>query len=174
MKPLPQRKSPRLRDYNYSQSGAYFVTICIHQRLHLFGDIDNSIMHRSGLGEIAEQELRLLPHRWPQIEIDLFIIMPNHVHVIIVNFDAETVGTAFLPSANSSSKRPTLGHIIGSYKAGVTRIARQQRLIEVNQFIWQERFHDHIIRDEDGLNHIRNYVLHNPESWEQDTFYRNE
>lgn len=128
-------------------------------------------MHCSRLGEIAEQELKLISQRWPHIELDLFTIMPNHVHAIIVIFDVESVETAFLPSAISPSKQPILGHVIGSYKAGVTRVARQQRLIKDNQLIWQERF---IIRNEEGLNHIRNYVLHNPKIWESDIFYGDE
>ncbi len=171
MKSLPQRKSPRLKDYDYSQAGAYFVTICTHQRQQLFGSIDAGIMHCSSLGEIAEYELQQIPQRWPNIDLDLFTIMPNHIHAIIIISDTATVGTAFLPSAHSSSKQPLLGQVIGNYKAGVTRIARQQRLIEPDDLIWQERFHDHIIRNEEALNYIRNYVLHNPESWERDRFY---
>ena len=171
MKPFPQRKSPRLRDYDYSQSGAYFVTICTNQRRHLFGEVDAGNMRCSRLGQIAADELQVILQRWPHIELDLFVVMPNHVHAILIIYDTETVGTAFLPSAALSSKQPILGHVMGSYKAGVTRVARQQALIEADDLIWQERFHDHIIRDEDGLNHIRNYVLYNPESWERDTFY---
>lgn len=173
-KSFPQRKSPRLQDYDYSQSGAYFVTICTNRRQHFFGAIEASIMQSSRLGQIAEDELQHLPQRWPQIEMDLFVIMPNHVHAIIVMQDVGAVETAFLPSVSPSSSNPILGHVVGSYKAGVTRIARQQQLATANEVIWQTRFHNHVIRNEAGLNHIRNYVLHNPELWEQDKFYGNE
>jgi len=173
-KSFPQRKSPRLRDYNYSQSGAYFVTICTNQRRHLFGAVDAGVMHCGRLGQIAEYELQLIPQRWRHIDLDLFVIMPNHIHAIIIISDRENVGTAFLPSAETPSKQPILGHVIGNYKAGVTRLAHQQQLIKASELIWQMRFHDHIIRNEAGLNHIRDYVLHNPELWQQDKFYSGE
>ena len=76
-----------------------------------------------------------------------------------------------LPSAVSPSKQPILGHVMGNYKAGVTRVARQQKVIEAHELIWQERFHDHIIRSEESLNPIREYVLNNPALWREDTFY---
>ena len=114
-KSFPQRKSPRLQDYDYSQSGAYFVTVYTNRRRHLFGAIEVNIIHFNRLGQIAEDELQLLPKRWPQIDLDLFVVMPNHVHAIIVIHDVETVGTAFLPSVDLPSTNPILGHIVGNY-----------------------------------------------------------
>lgn len=157
---FPQRKSPRLKGYDYSQSGAYFVTICTHQRQYLFGDIQNDAMHRNDLGRIADEELLLLPKRWQTVDIDLYVVMPNHIHAIIVLDTAETDG---------KNAVPTLGHVVGSYKAGVTRLARRDGLHE--GLLWQTRYHDHIIRSEKSLNYIRQYVHHNPARWEEDTFY---
>ena len=98
-KHFPQRKSPRLRGYDYSQEGAYFVTICTHNRAYLFGDVVNGEMALSNVGEIAQQEIRKIPEYWPGlVDIDMVVVMPNHVHMIVV-----LVGTAFLPSENTPS-----------------------------------------------------------------------
>jgi putative transposase len=157
----PQRKSPRLKGYDYSQSGAYFVTICTENKLKLFGIIRNEQMLLSELGHIAYQELANLTRHWQNLDIDLFVVMPNHVHAILVIHD-------------STVKQESLGHIVGGYKAGVSRTARKANIIPKNLVLWQERFHDHIIRHEKPLNYIRNYVATNPERWAQDSFYQSE
>jgi putative transposase len=183
-KPHPQRKSPRLPEYDYTLSGAYFVTICTHQRLHHFGQVTEDTMELNQLGAIAYQELEQIPIRWQTVDVDLYVV-PNHVHVIILITD---VGTAFLPSENASqtnpllensaaqktdtkNRVPTLGHIVGSYKAGVSRIARRQKYLDDKEILWQGRYHDHIIRTEQNLNHIREYVVANPARWAEDMFY---
>ncbi|MEL6524701.1 MAG: hypothetical protein AAFQ07_03230 [Chloroflexota bacterium] len=183
MKKLPQRKSPRLQGYDYSQSGAYFVTICTHRKDYLFGDVVNDEMQKFRLGDIAEQRWYDLPNHFEQVVLDGFVVMPNHVHGIIFIMDAsadsvntdtidrvptearEHVGTASMPSA-----RPKLGTIIGTYKAAVTRYANRI-LDDPPSKIWQSRYHDHIIRNEADLKRIREYVLYNPQKWESDTFY---
>jgi putative transposase len=157
----PQRKSPRLQGYDYSQSGAYFVTICTENRLKHFGKIENNEMLLNILGHLSHEELASLPQRWQDVEIDLFVVMPNHVHAILLLYD-------------STNKHANLAHIVGAYKAGVTRTARKMGLIGKNFVLWQERYHDHIIRHEKSLNYIRNYVATNPERWAQDYFYHAE
>lgn len=184
MNSLPQRKSPRLQGYDYSQSGAYFVTICTVQRIECFGAIAEGNMTRSPLGEIAHHELARLPERWPNVDLDLFVVMPNHVHAIFVIDsvampDAKNgvptrgvdVGTAFLPSERFASSKPTLGNVVGAYKSGVTRIAREEGLLDDGTRLWQARYHDHIIRSEPDLNRIREYVITNSARWHEDTFY---
>lgn len=148
---FPQRKSPRLKDYDYSQSGAYFVTICTYKRAYIFGGIHNQEMQLNQLGELVyESWLDLLNH-FSTIELDAFIVMPNHVHGIV----------------SMTQDGSPLGVIVGTFKAAVTRNSR----LFFPDKIWQSRYHDHIIRNEHELTHIRRYVLHNPEMWEEDTFY---
>ena len=169
MSARPRRKSPRLHAYDYSQSGAYFVTLCTSQRIACFGAIANGIMIFSPLGAIAHRELMRIPERWSNIDLDLFVVMPNHIHAIIV-IDNAVVGTPFLASEPLADGAPTLGQIIGAYKAGVTRLARAQTLLDADR-LWQGRYHDHIIRSESDLRRIREYVINNPARWREDTFY---
>jgi putative transposase len=173
--PLPQRKNPRLKDYDYTQCGMYFVTICTHKRAHRFGYIENQEMHLNETGEIAAASWSEIPAHYPQVELDVFVVMPNHVHGIIVITDMvespdTTDGIYAVPTvAETGKKRVTLGTIIGTYKAAVTRAVNSQS--SQSKILWQERYHDHIIRNEAALNHIRQYVHHNPALWEKDTFY---
>lgn len=175
MPAFPQRKSPRLQGYDYRQEGAYFVTLCTKGRAHLFGEIVQGDMQLSSLGIITHQELQHIPYRWQTVDLDLFVVMPNHVHAIIV-----LVGTAFLPSAHNGPQKsdtkngvPTLGHVVGSYKAGVTRMARQHGVLDDTSSIWQGRYHDHIVCDERSLDYIRRYIVANPARWQDDVFYGN-
>ncbi|MCK6580382.1 MAG: hypothetical protein L6Q98_19990 [Anaerolineae bacterium] len=115
---FPQRKSPRLHGYNYSASGAYFVTICTHQRQHPFGHITDGAMLRTQAGEIAAERWYALPEHHSGIELDAFIVMPNQVHGIMVVL-GDAVG------ADNAGVVPTLGTVIGSYKSGVTRRIRE-------------------------------------------------
>jgi REP element-mobilizing transposase RayT len=161
----PQRKSPRLPGYDYSSNGAYFVTICTHQRTHLFGEVTEQDMILSAAGEVAEQELGQIPAYWNGlVEIDCFVVMPNHVHAVIVMFGAN--------SNNPDTQKgvPTLGRVVNGYKGGATRRIRQL-LNQPEAVIWQGRYHDHIIRNETGLNKIRHYVANNPAKWHEDRFY---
>jgi putative transposase len=157
MTALPQRKSPRLQDYDYSQSGAYFVTICTHQRSQLFGTIENGEMTLNAKGEIAAECWQAIPKHYPDVDLDVYVVMPNHVHGIVIIQGENTVF------------KTVLGRVINAYRGAVT--AKIRKLTKSKVIVWQGRYHDHIIRNEAGLNHIRNYVHHNPESWEKDLFY---
>jgi putative transposase len=160
-KPLPQRKTPRLQGYDYSHSGAYFITFCTFGQIHHFGDIASGTLNLNPLGQLAYQELSKLPHYWKTIDIDLFVVMPNHVHLIVVLHE-KTPATRRIPSTSD---------IVRNYKSGVTRIARIQKLIDPYSRLWQGRYHDHIIRNERDLKYIRNYIATNPERWSEDKFY---
>jgi len=179
--PFPQRKSPRLQGYDYSQEGAYFVTICTHRRAHWFGEVANYEMQLSEIGVIAQACWSKIPNHYPHVELDHFVVMPNHVHGIIVLHDlpdaiGNIVGTPYMVSENTSSettspqKHPILGVIIGTYKAAVTRQSRLVSTSPEGKF-WQARYHDHIIRDERALNYIRRYMQNNPAIWQKDIFY---
>jgi len=153
---LPQRKSPRLEGYDYSKEGAYFITICTHERKHYFGEIHEGVMSLSTIGDIAYHHWLRTPEYFPSVELSDYVVMPNHVHLIVYLWETD-------------SKKPTIGNVIGSYKAGVTR--RVRRELSFDDILWQGRFHDHIIRNEENLNYIREYVQTNPARWDADIFY---
>ena len=183
------RKSPRLQGYDYSQEGAYFVTICTHRRAHLFGEIVDGEMRLSAMGSMAESCWVEIPAHFPHVELDAYVIMPNHVHGILAIMDAPTSPQSPDPVRRDEaclvldkpenltlSPRPkgvkpgSLGAVVGSYKSAVTRRIHRQMDDPVVK-IWQGRYHDHIIRDEISLNKLREYILYNPAGWEDDTFY---
>jgi len=172
MKTLPQRKSPRLKGYDYSQSGAYFVTICTHQRVHLFGEVIESDVVLNRAGEIVAERWFALPDHHLGIELDAFVVMPNHVHGIIV-LVGTTPALSALDGTNADDAGivPTvLGTVVGSYKSGVTRRIREA-LNEPELRLWQTRYHDHIIQNESELHRFREYVVANPSKWGDDIFY---
>lgn len=180
MKQYPQRKSPRLQGYDYSQSGAYFVTICTHLRQHLFGRVEDGEMNLSDVGGIVSERWYALPEHHPNIELDSFVVMPNHVHGIIILLDHDdVVGTMpalsekmpALSAHQNNMKSGSLSAVIGSYKSSASRHIRKAHSQYRNETIWQSRYHDHIIRNESDLNRIRQYVQTNPARWESDTFY---
>lgn len=153
MSDLPQRKSPRLRGYDYSSAGGYFVTVCTHQHKHLFGAVKQDQMILNKVGNIAENCLLEIPKHYVDVEVDSFVVMPNHVHIVIFLIEEKT----------------SLSKILNTYKAAVTREIRRKSLSQA--IIWQSSFHDHIIRNEHELNYIRRYVVYNPAKWAEDKFY---
>lgn len=173
MNSLSQRKSPRLQGYNYAHAGAYFVTICTHRRAHLFGQIRNGMIELNTAGAVAWDHWYALPDHHVGIELDAFVVMPNHIHGIIALVgtgpalsEEMTVST----DADNAGVVPTLGTVIGSYKSGVTRRIRVQ-LSNPDLCVWQGRYYDHIIRDEQDLNRIRAYIALNPARWLEDFLF---
>ncbi len=174
MQPLPQRKSPRLHGYDYRREGAYFVTICTHNRVGCFGEVVGEQMALATLGEIAHSEILTISHHWTQVDIDAFVVMPNHIHMIVVIDQGKAANAMNATDAMNgvpTGKPPTLGEIVGKYKAGVTRKARERRVIEDGYPLRQSRYHDHVIRNEADLARILNYVEFNPARWAEDTFF---
>jgi REP element-mobilizing transposase RayT len=174
MTPYRQRKSPRLQGYDYSQSGAYFVTICTHNRAHLFGEITEGAMMLNDAGAIAQERWLALPDHHPNVELDAFVVMPNHVHGIVILVGTGPALSVATDNAgvvtDNAGVVPTLGTVIGSYKSGVTRRIREAQN-DPDLRVWQSRYHDHIIRTETALNHIREYIMYNPARWREDAFY---
>jgi REP element-mobilizing transposase RayT len=169
------RRAIRLQGYDYTQSGAYFVTICTHDRARLFGEVVDGAMALSRAGEIAQARWFALPHHHPNIELDAFVVMPNHIHGIVINVGtgrALSTESALSIGVDNAGVVPTvsLGTVIGSYKSGVTRRIREDRQ-QPELPIWQSRYYDHIIRNEQDLNRIRQYIDANPASWEADSLY---
>ena len=153
---LPQRKSPRLPGYDYASGEAYFVTICEHQRKSILGAVIDAMCHLSKLGQIAHDDLASIPFHYQQIDVPIWIVMPNHIHAII--------------AIEEIADPPTLGVIVGSYKSGVTRKARQM-LADIPDRLWQTSYHDHIIRNAESYRKIYTHIEQNPARWQQDTFF---
>ncbi|MCL4503714.1 MAG: transposase [Deltaproteobacteria bacterium] len=160
MKIRPKRKPLRLPYFDYSQNGAYFVTICIKNRECLLGKISNGEMLLNYLGEIVLQSWLDLPNHYPLIEIDEFTVMPNHCHGVIVMTD---VGAGLKPAPT----KPPLSEIIRGFKTFSARKINLFRRLP-GRPVWQRNFYEHVIRDEKSLNRIREYISTNPRRWELD------
>ena len=145
---FPVRKNPRLTHYDYTSYNYYFVTICTYNKQCIFG----SPVSLSAIGKIAADCMAKIPIHFPGISIDKWVIMPNHVHAIVV-----------LPG-NSAA----LSTIIGQYKAAVTR---EIRAFDSDMQVWQTSFHDHIIRNQADYERIWLYIEVNPARWMDDCFY---
>jgi len=165
--------SARLRTWNYGWNASYFITICTKDRQHYFGDVINGQMHLTEIGKIAKTYWQEIPIHFPFVILDAFIIMPNHVHgIIIINKTVETLHATSLPDNESMSgispKPGSISTIIRSFKSAVKKYGN----INDIDFAWQTRFHDHIIRDEKSFNKIANYIRNNPAKWTDDMYYK--
>lgn len=155
---IHHRQSIRLKDYDYANAGSYFITLCTQDRRHLFGHIEEGIMHLSIIGEIVENQWLALPQRFPNIELGSFVIMPNHVHYIIEILENQNI---------------TVGSITGAFKSlCVHHILQEQKAVDYDIIIgkiWQRNMWEHIIRNETEWQHINNYILNNPQNWDSDS-----
>ena len=169
------RRSIRLRGYDYRQSGAYFDTICANRKTKLFGTICEGEMVLNDLGKVANEEWQHLAKARTNVQLDLFVVMLNHLHGVIIIDDTrrcDAFGGVPAAKVKSSGTLPagSLGAIIGQFKAAVTRRAKFPQLY-CDQRIWQRNYHEHIIRDEKSLNEIRRYIIENPARWNDDSMY---
>ena len=166
--PIIRRRKPlRLKEYDYSLAGTYFVAICTKDRIHLFGEIINGEMQCNNIGEIAEQSWKKLPQHFSNIMLDEFVVMPNHVHGVIILNEQDCRDVQLnIPTGNYfsriSPKRQSLGVIVRTYKSAVTTICRQNGYVD---FKWQHGYFDHIIRNEKASQRIREYIYNNPAMW---------
>ncbi|MCC7119008.1 MAG: hypothetical protein IT310_10825, partial [Anaerolineales bacterium] len=184
---IHHRRSIRLKGYDYSQNGAYFITICVQDRKHLFGKIVNGEMRLNQFGVIARDEWVKTSEMRKNIEMDEFVIMPNHMHGIIVIDDGDggdrgvdgrrrgVLQYAPAEPAKFQSPSQTIGAIIRGYKGAVTK---QINTLQINagvynmpERIWQKNYYEHVIRNEISLNKIREYILSNPLNWKEDDYY---
>ena len=165
-------ESIRLPNYDYSSNGYYFVTICTHKKFCYFGQIVKSQMQLSQVGKIAQKHWQEIPQHFDGVYLDEYVIMPNHVHgIIVINRpnNVETRNFASLqPNKFAPLKPGSLQTIIHAYKSSVTRWCRKNG---DDDFRWQSRFYEHIIRDETALNNIRRYIINNPAKWSEDINY---
>ncbi|MFT5749930.1 MAG: putative transposase [Ancylomarina sp.] len=169
-------ESARLKSWDYGWNAAYFVTICTHCREHYFGDIVDGRMQLSEIGQLANKYWLEIPKHFPFVELDAFVVMPNHLHGILVinkpndERHVETQNFASLPLGTQNKFGPqsqNLASIIRGFKIGVTKNARKIK----PDFMWQARFYDHIIRNDESLFRIRDYIKSNPLKWAKDKFY---
>ncbi len=164
-----ERRSIRLRGYDYSQEGAYFVTICTHNRESLFGDIVDGEKELNELGIMVENEWEKLNQRFPNVRLDESVVMPNHVHGIIwlVHLFIVGAGLALPGNRGAASGAPTLGDVIRTFNS-ISAIRMNRRLSRTGPPVWQRNYYEHIIRDERNLKAIRHYIRMNPSNWADD------
>lgn len=163
------RRSLRLRGFDYSKEGAYFVTICTQNREYLFGDVVDGKMRLNDVGRLVRTVWGGLAERFPSVELDAFVVMPNHVHGILVLVGA---GLA-LPVEGAASSAPTgttsitLGNVLRAFKS-MSAIRVNRLLPRSGKPFWQRNYYEHVIRNEESLNRIREYIATNPLRWELD------
>lgn len=166
------RRSVRLKDYDYSSVGAYYITVCTRDRQCLFGEIIENKIHLNKYGKIAKKEWMKTPMVRPNIKLDEFVIMPNHIHGIITISNNPTTTCSrgvlqYAPTNTFCSPSQTIGSIIRGFKSTITR---QINILcdTPDRPIWQRSFYDHVIRNEISLHKIREYIVDNPLTWQSD------
>jgi putative transposase len=155
----PRRKRLRLREYDYSGGGMYFVTACTHNRISLFGRVVEGAMRLNRLGIIVEEAWCKLRNHYPSVHLDSFVVMPNHIHGIIVLM--EKIG-----SQESSAKRYSLSEVIRAFKTFSARKINQLR--NKKEPVWQRNYYEHVVRNEESWGQIREYIETNPQRWHLD------
>jgi REP element-mobilizing transposase RayT len=159
------RRSTRLRGYDYSQSGAYFVTVCVRNRQSVFGKVTNGRMMLREAGRMVEEEWLKTPAVRPQVQLDEFVVMPNHFHGIIMIRNEPTIVGATRRVAPTGPTAGSVGAMMAQFKSIATK---RMRALGHSSFAWQRNYYEHIVRDEDSLNRIREYILTNPLRWDLD------
>jgi REP element-mobilizing transposase RayT len=194
---IHHRQSIRLKEYDYSQAGMYFITICTQHREKMFGEIAASEMHLSDAGRMVWSVWQALPDRFPAIMLDAFIVMPDHIHGIIAITNPSTdlasstgeprvrpLGSTTHPTSSTGEPRVrplgsttqprgtlpgTLGRFIQAFKSisthEYTRGVKEHSWSPFPGKLWHRNYHERIIRDEEALTSIRNYITTNPARW---------
>ena len=161
----PTRKPMRLKEYDYGTNGAYFITVCTEGKRKILSDIfvgqglAPAEIRLTPYGEIAERQILDLENRYPCIRIDKYVIMPNHIHMIVM-IQNETAG---------ASPCPTIADVMCAYKSLTTRMCNKRRYIGK---LFQTSYHDHIIRGERDYAEIWQYIENNPLKWTLDEYYQ--
>ena len=162
---LPKRKQIRLPEYDYSGPGAYFVTICTADRRCILSEIavgaatsrppdESSCVNLTSYGEIVDRAVQNIPFAYPHISVENYVIMPNHVHLLL-SVNADENGRMI--------SAPTINTVIGQMKRWASK--------QIGTSIWQKSFHEHIIRNEKDYREIWAYIESNPAKWAEDRYY---
>ena len=157
----PYRKKNRLPEFDYSRAGYYFVTICSKNKAHIFGKVcvgpalswPPASVQLSPIGKCIERAILSIPQKYADVYVDKYVIMPNHVHMILI----------LDPADGQIRSGPTLSNIVGQTKRKASK--------EACTAIWQHSFHDHIIRSEADYHRIWQYIDTNPVTWQKDCYY---
>ena len=190
---IHHRRSIRLKHYDYSKAGAYFITLCIQDRQHLLGHTQEGVAVLSDIGRIAQEQWFNLPQRFTNVRLDAFVVMPNHIHGILY---IDPVGVPLAGAHNATHGRPhgrphgpplhagahnathgrpqphvsPLHAVVGAYKSLIHRdallMAKRNGLILGR--LWQRNYWEHVVRNDEELNNIREYIRNNPRTWEED------
>ena len=187
------RQSIRLRDFDYGDAGAYFVTMCSWRRECLFGDVVDGAVRLNELGMVVRDFWTAVPQHFPHVELDEFVIMPNHVHVLFWIVDenppvgathasplvvhpkrlinkstnGEKQGDACVAPTRPGPKRRSVGAVVGSFKSAATKRINALRN-NAGCPVWQRNYYEHVIRGDRDLHAIRKYITDNPTKWELD------
>lgn len=174
------RRSIRLKGYDYSQAGLYFITICCQDRICRFGDVVNGEMVLNKYGQIADDEWMKTTEIRPNVELGEFVVMPNHIHGIIrlsgrgelhspeINIEMHSPDEKGVCKSPPRSPSQTIGAIVRGYKSSVTK---QCGLLGFDEKLWQRNYYEHIIRNEQSYQTISQYIIDNPKKWANDKFY---
>ena len=159
---LPKRKHPRLDHYDYSTPGVYYITICTQNRRCLLsrileGGLAPAEIQYLPFGRIAKEQLFSLEERYPNLKVDQFVIMPNHIHAILI-----------LGEPAGASPRPTISDIVCAYKSLTTRACKKVQPINK---LFQTSFYEHVIRGQKDYDEIAEYIRNNPKQWELDSLF---
>ena len=158
-----RRRSIRLPHYDYAQNGAYFVTVCTHKFQCMFGQIVDAQMELNKYGKIVTEYWNEIPRHFPHVELDAFVVMPNHMHGIIVIHNR--VGATHGSPLQANGPAPgSIGAVIAQFKQAVTRRVRQHSQL-LHRIVWQRNYYEHVIRSESKFNQIREYIRNNPMNW---------
>lgn len=178
-KGLPQRKRLRIKNYDYSQCGFYYITVCTHNKQNLFGEIENNMIKLNHVGKIVAFTLNDLPNH-NNINLHQYIIMPNHIHAIIEipNRRERSVTVLQIESATIKESRNFHGgipEIIRQFKTfsskRINSISDIQNNIRSQQKIWQKSYYEHIIRNQEEYIRITKYIIENPVKWQSDKLH---
>ena len=158
---IHHRKSIRLQEYDYSEPGPYFVTACIYNMEKLLGKIVEGEINLNQYGEIVKRCWDYLPKHYENMILDAFVIMPNHVHGIIL---LSEIGP-------EKGKKVTLSEVIRGFKTYSARRINDLRKTK-GVPVWKRNYYEHIVRNEEELHNIREYIINNPLGWEKDEYFR--
>ncbi|MDW7710809.1 MAG: transposase [Deferrisomatales bacterium] len=171
---IHRRRSIRLRDYDYSSGGAYFVTICAAGRRCIFGAVWNGEMSLNRNGRSVVESWEAIADHFPQVDLDAFVVMPNHVHGILFLHTDSGVTRAGATHASPlrggalGPARGSVGAVVGSFKSGAARRINQLRN-SLGAAVWQRNYYERVIRDDGELADVRQYIMDNPARWADDS-----
>jgi REP element-mobilizing transposase RayT len=155
-----RRRSPKLEGYDYTSPGVYFVTLCARAGRYPFGEVCDGEVRLSDVGRAIAQCWKDVPRHFQTVELDLYVVMPNHLHGLI----ALTEAADSLPPVRT---RPSVHTVVGAFKSAATRRVNVMRNTP-GVSLWQRTYYDHVVRTEQGLERIREYIANNPIRWEID------